>query len=653
MDTQMPTFMDLAFDGNKFRCIAALHAIGAPANKSAQCYHWWKQQHSSLEAAQPLNPMSSWGEQAFSALRCDDGEAMARAMAMPGVHGVNQFTGIANMELRIHGQAGFTAFIDAALEHNKPRCLEALHAAGAQASHHKAAAYHDWKKGHLWSWASDAGAALAADDGEAMIRAMAMPGADKAYTESQRNEMDRTQNFAWTTGGTDAIPGWIGLDGFGSTFMDQALEDNKRCCIAALHAIGAPANRKVAKYTTWKRAGPTERELQQERSLVCTLKFQREQEQREREWQQDSARRIREQQSARERQECEQQERELQEQRGREQQERELQEQREREQQEHELQEQRERELREEQELQQVMQLSLQEAEARSSIFDSGGAQAGGMAGSHFLAAYDSLPPAEFRHQDQLLGAVRRAVSRYSVRHSAAVSEQQAAAFFEALQAEAFQHTGEVLGELPAAAQRMWTSAQRLPLGDAAEGREFCGILNEAIRLDEEEGARDTAIVVHTINKLLVTRRAGATGEFPLDATCWRGGGLPDEHRAFFRPGVKFRVPMFLATSFSEDTAYEFMYRAHVEGRLPAVQWRIKLDPRGAAQFRYRCKHVNYVTRTNVEGEREFLFAPYSAFTVVSVTEGRGDDRDPHCIELMAAVDNRDEPDDLPLAPWS
>ena len=49
---------------------------------------------------------------------------------------------------------------------------------------------------------------------------------------------------------------------------------------------------------------------------------------------------------------------------------------------------------------------------------------------------------------------------------------------------------------------------------------------------------------------------------------------------------------------------------------MPAVKWIIHLDMRGAKELRYRCKHVNYVTRTDVPGEEEFLFAPYSFFTV-------------------------------------
>ena len=48
-----------------------------------------------------------------------------------------------------------------------------------------------------------------------------------------------------------------------------------------------------------------------------------------------------------------------------------------------------------------------------------------------------------------------------------------------------------------------------------------------------------------------------------------------------------------------------------------------------------------------------FLFVQYSAFTVLSVAWGVGSIDHPHQIELLAAVDNKDEPEDLPLAAWS
>jgi len=76
------------------------------------------------------------------------------------------------------------------------------------------------------------------------------------------------------------------------------------------------------------------------------------------------------------------------------------------------------------------------------------------------------------------------------------------------------------------------------------------------------------------------------------------------------------------------------------------------LDERGATQARYQCKHVNYVERSNVEGEQEFLFAPYAPFRVRGVTVGTGSALNPHVIELEAGLDSREYAEDLPLAPW-
>jgi hypothetical protein len=42
-----------------------------------------------------------------------------------------------------------------------------------------------------------------------------------------------------------------------------------------------------------------------------------------------------------------------------------------------------------------------------------------------------------------------------------------------------------------------------------------------------------------------------------------------------------------------------------------------------------------------VAGENEFLYAPYSVFTVIAVSWRGGTDDDPHVITLEAAIDNR------------
>ena len=67
-----------------------------------------------------------------------------------------------------------------------------------------------------------------------------------------------------------------------------------------------------------------------------------------------------------------------------------------------------------------------------------------------------------------------------------------------------------------------------------------------------------------------------------------------------------------------------------------------------------KCVHVNLVTKRvpGLPNEQEFLFAPYSAFTVRSARWGAGTDTDPHVIDLQAAPDNEGAPEGLPLALW-
>jgi hypothetical protein len=203
-----------------------------------------------------------------------------------------------------------------------------------------------------------------------------------------------------------------------------------------------------------------------------------------------------------------------------------------------------------------------------------------------------------------------------------------------------------------------WLYSSALKLPSTADGTEFCSILNEAIREDYEDTARDAAVLCRSLNQLLVTRRQPVAGQpamrFPPNATCWRGGGLPEEHKAWYDAHLaqKYRVPMLLATSFSEEKADEFLYFAYDKG-VPTVKWEVRVDPRGETQIRYRCKHVSFITRTDLPNELEYLFAAYSVFTVLEVHwSDTPDDDTPHRIVLQAAIDNRKEPAGLPLAPW-
>ncbi len=103
-------------------------------------------------------------------------------------------------------------------------------------------------------------------------------------------------------------------------------------------------------------------------------------------------------------------------------------------------------------------------------------------------------------------------------------------------------------------AQRLWTSDQQFG-GEGvppAHRLEFCSMLNTALRCDDAALLAAAMPLIRAINSLCVFRgaRPDALLRFPPADCSFRGGGLPDVHHGFFVPGVKYRVPGFLATSF-------------------------------------------------------------------------------------------------------
>jgi hypothetical protein len=127
-------------------------------------------------------------------------------------------------------------------------------------------------------------------------------------------------------------------------------------------------------------------------------------------------------------------------------------------------------------------------------------------------------------------------------------------------------------------------------------------------------------VFVRAVNTLLVTRpREDKSFPFPPKGVLYRGGGLPAEHKDFYQVGKSFRVAGFLAASFSKIVAEKFMVLAD-GSKEQCVIWEIRLDPRGEHSHVYKCKHVSYVRYSNLEHEMEYLFAPYSPFTVKEVS---------------------------------
>ena len=72
-----------------------------------------------------------------------------------------------------------------------------------------------------------------------------------------------------------------------------------------------------------------------------------------------------------------------------------------------------------------------------------------------------------------------------------------------------------------------------------------------------------------------------------------------------------------------------------------SIIWVVHVDLSGDHDVARRCKYVNLVSvsNTHVAGEAEFLFAPYSIFTVRSVAWDAAGGL--HRVELDAATDNK------------
>lgn len=244
---------------------------------------------------------------------------------------------------------------------------------------------------------------------------------------------------------------------------------------------------------------------------------------------------------------------------------------------------------------------------------------------------------------NELLFAVESVIENFAAQFEDLDSD----GFLRKFNADANARRAQLKGNVEKTAELFWTSPHCL------NETEFCSMLNEAIREDNPEFLMHAMVVVCALNRLRVTARSsrGAiqANRFPTNGVSWRGSCLPDEHQSFFTEGKIFRVPAYLATSFRENVALSFIERS--DGTIPPCLWRVLVDPRGKMDPLYRCKHASYVNITQVKGEGEYLFAPYSVFTVETVRWSLNP-KVPHRIHLRAALDNNKESEAVPLSPW-
>jgi hypothetical protein len=273
----------------------------------------------------------------------------------------------------------------------------------------------------------------------------------------------------------------------------------------------------------------------------------------------------------------------------------------------------------------------------------------------------------EYEHCNEMLRALKELVTKYASAkdmiwmHSDG-AKGQGRLFFDALVSVAQKETRPHY-----MCERLWTSPEELNLPGGTT-RALFQIINEVVREDDHSYQADgapslllpaTTLVCMLQYHLNAGRRTtkghtkwpdGQNGD--TRDTVFRGSGLPAEHQAFFRSLAGedrwYRVPHPLASSFRTAKAYEFM--GYQPGTMPKAEWTIKFDPTK------RCPHVNYVEKTEVPGEEEFLFSAYSAFKVIEFrppTSGDGTDRDdPFRITLEAHHDNTKVAEDVPCSPW-
>ncbi|CAE7460754.1 unnamed protein product [Symbiodinium sp. CCMP2592] len=188
-------------------------------------------------------------------------------------------------------------------------------------------------------------------------------------------------------------------------------------------------------------------------------------------------------------------------------------------------------------------------------------------------------------------------------------------------------------GDMSKLATYVWTLAT--PLG----GREVCSYINEIIREDQEYKVKTLLPLVRTINELLVQE---VLVKAPKNHTTYRGSRIPHDSLKFFQAKRQYRVNMFLATSDDKRKAQEFAEGA--EGTEVPTLFHVHWHKDNG------CIHVNYLEHiTAVKSEREYLFPPYSTFTVMQMAKKQGRF---YVIHIFAEPDNKSCSEELPLSSW-
>jgi len=226
------------------------------------------------------------------------------------------------------------------------------------------------------------------------------------------------------------------------------------------------------------------------------------------------------------------------------------------------------------------------------------------------------------------------------------------------IQQEVAKHSNEDEHDANMLAEFLWTSQKRHPV---VNDLEFCSVLNAVIRDDIAEEIEAAAPIFRSLNALRVHRSHSFGGDarnvtYPPKRHLWRGTGFDDKFRPFFEGmlGEEYRVPGYLSASADREVALEFASKTR--GRWCAL-WHIWFDRRGEDEDFFLVRHMSMVVYTTTTHEKEYLFAPYSMFTLGNKgIKWSSDPRKPHEIDIQASIENLDEDkrgiENVPLAPW-
>ena len=104
-------------------------------------------------------------------------------------------------------------------------------------------------------------------------------------------------------------------------------------------------------------------------------------------------------------------------------------------------------------------------------------------------------------------------------------------------------------------------------------------------------------------------------------------------------PYTVYRIPRLVATSFDRDKAIEFMRKAPE----PRVRYEVRLkDPNTLpSEGGGGCMQVNYLEKSKLNSEREFLFSAFSTFRVLAVDDSQITNTNPY--EAMSKSPSRQQ----------